>query len=349
MQQDSPAASTPLNPIPRLKIVVIGGGTGSFPILRGLRDRKVDLTALVGMADDGGSTGALRDELGVLPPGDVRQCLVALSAAPEHLRDLFNYRFEDGALAGHSFGNLFLSAAEKMTGNFGEAVRVSSELLRIRGRVLPITFDSIHLRLKLPTGEVLEGQRTIDDSRFSHVAPHPELFLEPAGRIAQEADEALRTADVIVISPGDIYTSLGPLLVVDGVAEALAATKATIIYVCNLAVKPGHTDGKTVAGHAAEIERFAGGPVIDYVLYNTAEPPAALREQYQKAGGLPVEANETELQQAHYKAAGYALAADEAPVFPAGDTLAQAGKRSYIRHDPVAAAKAILAAARRSL
>jgi uncharacterized cofD-like protein len=332
---------TPAKPT-KPKYVVIGGGTGSFPILRGLKERGVDVTALVGMVDDGGSTGTLRNELGVLPAGDVRQCLVALSSAPEDLRALFNYRFEDGALAGHSFGNLFLGAAEKMTGNFGEAVRVSSRLLRIRGRVLPITFDNVHLRMELADGTVLKGQRRIDDSKFSDTTPEPRLFLEPNGRIAPEADEALRTADVIVIAPGDLYTSLGPLLIVEGVAEALAATKATVIYVCNLAVKPGHTDGKTVAAHAAEIERFAGGPVIDYVLYNTAEPSAELLERYQQAGGLVVAVDAETLERAHYKAVGRPVIAGELPVFPAGDKLAVTGRRSFIRHDPAAASAAII-------
>jgi uncharacterized cofD-like protein len=325
------------------KYVVIGGGTGSFPILSGLKTRNVDLTALVGMADDGGSTGTLRGELGVLPPGDVRQCLVALSSAPEHLRDLFSYRFEEGALAGHSFGNIFLSAAEKAMGSFADAVRVSGELLRIKGRVLPVTTDDVHLRMELSDHTVLKGQRKIDDSKFCDETPHPKLFLEPAGTIAPEADEALRTADVIVIAPGDIYTSLGPLLIVDGVAQALAATNATVIYVCNLVVKPGHTTGKTVAAHAAEIERLAGRrQLIDYVLYNTATAPVTLQERYKKAGVPMVVADAAELSRAHYRSVGRSLISSDIPEFQAGDMLAATGRRSFIRHNAQAAANAIL-------
>jgi uncharacterized cofD-like protein len=298
------------------------------------------------MADDGGSTGALRDELGVLPPGDVRQCLVALSSAPEQMRQLFNYRFEDGVFAGHSFGNLFLSALEKSSGSFGEAVRLSSEVLRIRGRVLPITLDDIHLRLQLSNGAILKGQRTIDDSNFCQDSPHPRLFLEPKGSVDPEAAAAIRDADVIVIAPGDLYTSLGPLLIVDGVAEALAATKATVIYVCNLVVKPGHTSGLSVAGHAAEIERLAGGkPLIDYVLYNTAAPSTALLEKYTQAGELVVRADPAEFKNVHYHTEGRPLIALAPPVMQEGDKLAAAGKRSYIRHDASAAAEAILAIA----
>jgi uncharacterized cofD-like protein len=324
------------------KYVVLGGGTGSFPVLSGLKNKGVDITALVGMADDGGSTGTLRDELGVLPPGDVRQCLVALSSAPEHMRELFNYRFEDGALAGHSFGNLFLSALEKTTDNFAEAVRVSSEVLRIRGRVLPITLDNVRLCLELSDHSVLKGQRTIDDSKFCDDSPHPKLYLEPKGKIHPDADHALRTADVIVIAPGDLYTSLGPLLVVDGVAKALAASRATVIYICNLVVKPGHTTGLTVADHAAEIERLAGGSkIIDYVLYNTAKPSPALIEKYSKAGELMVVANQSELSRAPYRSVGRSLIADDMPILQKGDKLAQTGKRSFIRHDAEAVATAI--------
>ncbi|HSX34948.1 MAG TPA: gluconeogenesis factor YvcK family protein [Candidatus Saccharimonadales bacterium] len=331
------------------KYVVIGGGTGSFPVLSGLKSRNVDLTALVGMADDGGSTGTLRDELGVLPPGDVRQCLVALSSAPEQLRDLFSYRFEDGTLAGHSFGNLFLSAAQKTTGTFGEAVRMCSELLRIKGRVLPVTIDDVHLRMELSDHTILKGQRKIDDSHFCDESPHPKLFLEPRGRIAPEADEALRTADIIIIAPGDIYTSLGPLLIVDGVASAMAATHATVIYICNLVVKAGHTTGKTVADHAAEIERIAGGKhLIDYVLYNTASAPPALLEQYKQAGELMVAADAPQLARAEYRSVGRSLISSDIAEFQAGDLLAATGRRSFIRHNATAVADAVLEIAKRA-
>jgi uncharacterized cofD-like protein len=325
------------------KYVVIGGGTGSFSLLSGLKTRPIDITALVSMADDGGSTGTLRDELGVLPPGDVRQCLIALSLAPEQLRNLFNYRFEDGALVGHSFGNLFLSAVEKMTNNFGEAVRLSSEVLRIRGRVVPITLDDVRLALELSDHTVLRGQRTIDDSMFIENSPHPHLFLEPTGQINPEAGAAIRDADVIVIAPGDLYTSLGPLLIVGGVAEALAASKAKVIYVCNLVVKPGHTIGMTVADHAMEIERLAGGkPIIDHVLYNTAKPSRTLLEKYDQAGELMVVADQEQLIQAHYRSVGRALVADKLPVMSTADRLAITGHRSFIRHDSEALAEAIM-------
>ncbi len=321
--------------------MVIGGGTGSFSVLSALKPHVADLTALVGMADDGGSTGQLRDELGVLPPGDVRQCLVALSDAPTQLRELFNYRFEDGALSGHSFGNLFLSAVEKMTHDFDEAVRVAAGVLRINGRVLPITLDNVRLALTWPDKTTVRGEGRIDAMSFSAHEGRPNLHLEPKATINPSADAAIRTADVIVIAPGDIYTSLGPLLVVGGVSQALAATKAMVMYVCNLVVKPGQTSGFSVSDHAAEIERFAGGPIIDYVLYNTAQPDPALLKKYSHEGELPVAIVRKALAGAHYQTVGRRLLATDASARQnTHDRLA--AHRSFIRHEPAALARAIL-------
>lgn len=321
------------------RCVVIGGGTGSFSVLTGLRDQVSDLSALVSMADDGGSTGSLRDELGVLPPGDVRQCLVALSDTSDEVRNLFNFRFEDGSLAGHSFGNLFLSAVEKMTNNFGDAVRMAGDVLNIKGKVIPITLEDVRLAIKWADGTVVQGQGSIDITEFVASKGKPELYLEPNGRINPDADKAIRGADVIVVAPGDIYTSLGPLMIVGGVAEALAATNAKVIYVCNLMVKPGHTKGFTVADHVAEIERFAGAPIIDYVLYNTGAPEAQLFDKYAREGEVLVEANPAEFENASYEAIGVDLIATQVTTPSSADTLAF--KRSYIRHDAQAVAKAI--------
>jgi uncharacterized cofD-like protein len=291
------------------------------------------------MADDGGSTGALRDELDVLPPGDVRQCLVALSEAPEELRDLFNFRFAEGPLSGHSFGNLFLSAVEKMNNDFGSAVRMAGDVLRIKGEVVPITLDNVRLVAKWDDGTIVQGQNRVNITHFVSEKGLPDLHLEPAGRINPEADRAIRQADLIVVAPGDIYTSLGPLLIVDGVAEALAATKAQVVYVCNLMVKPGQTSNFTVTDHAAEIERFAGGPILDCVLYNTATPDAGLFEKYAREGEVLVEADAKKLITAHYKAFGRPLVARKASQPGKGDILAR--QRSFIRHDPSALADAI--------
>jgi uncharacterized cofD-like protein len=321
------------------RIVVIGGGTGGFTLLGALKNYCNHVTALVNMVDDGGSTGQLRDELGVLPPGDVRKSLVALSESPK-VRDLFNYRFDEGALKGHTFGNLFLTALEKMTGNFAEAVETASEVLHTEGKVVPITLDNIRLVVEWPDGTMVHGESNIDIMEFAAHKGRPDIRLEPQARINPEAVEAIRHADLIVLSAGDLYTSLGPSLAVKGVAEALQSSQANIVYVCNLVTKPGQTDGLTVSGHAAEIERLAGDDVIDYVIYNTAVPSSELANRYMKEGELMVEADTQKLQGAHYKAIGLPLLDHETADAVKGDPLA--AHRSLIRHDGDAIAQAIL-------
>ncbi len=323
------------------KVVVIGGGTGTFAVLSGLRDQPISLTAIVNMADDGGSTGVLRDDMGVLPPGDVRKCLVALSDASEQLRELFNYRYSEGSLSGHSFGNLFLSTVEKMTNDFNQAVRLSGEVLRIKGSVVPITLDDVRLRVVSNDGKyTVRGQGKIDAMTFGTQFSRPHICLEPAGRINPLAVQAIANADLIVIAPGDIYTSLAALLVVDGVGEALATAAARILYVCNLVVKPAHTAGFTVADHAAEIERFAGSPIVDEVLYNSGRPPAALLQKYTEAGELLVTTDAEQLARAHYASRGRSLISADVPETAKGDRLA--ARRSFIRHDNAALAEAIM-------
>lgn len=311
-------------------IVVLGGGTGSFTLLGALKNITPHITAIVTMADDGGSTGALRDELGVLPPGDVRQCLVALSEAPE-MRDLFNYRFAEGTLKGHSFGNIFLTALEKVTGNFADAVETASKVLNINGTVVPITLDNVRLVMDKADGTRLNGEHVIDEAHFGEQGTHPRLSLTPQARINPAAAEAIEAADVVVVAPGDLYTSLGPLLIVEGVTEALERTKATVLYVCNLTAKPGQTEGMDVTEHAAEIERFAGGPILDYVLYNTAQPEQQLLTHYIEKHSALVPYDEAALAGQHYRAVGMPLIAQTPVILHNADVLA--ANRSFIRHD----------------
>jgi len=328
------------------KIAVIGGGTGGFTLLGALKNYSRQVTALVNMADDGGSTGVLRDELGVLPPGDVRKSLVALSESPK-VRDLFDYRFDEGGLKGHTFGNLFLTALEKLNGNFAEGVETASEVLDIVGRVVPITLDNVRLRVNWPDGTSERGEGKIDVMQFEAVKGQPVLELEPAARINPEAAAAIRDADIVVISAGDIYTSIGSSLAVKGVTAALATTKATVIYVCNLVTKPGQTNGFTVSDHAAEIERLAGKPIIDYVFYNTAQPPTNLLDKYIKEGEVLVKVDADALANAHYKAIGAPLLDPQTAPVVKGDALAT--HRSLIRHDGDALAQKIIALARGEL
>jgi uncharacterized cofD-like protein len=320
------------------KIVVIGGGTGSFTLLRALKDHTSSITALVNMADDGGSTGVLRDELGALPPGDVRQCLVALSDSPK-IRDLFNYRFEVGTFEGHAFGNLLLSALEKMTGSFSEAVETASEILRINGRVIPATLDNVRLKMEWPGASViLHGERVIDADHFANDPRQATLSLIPDAHANPDGLAAIKNADLIVIAPGDLYTSLGPLLAIKGISTALCETAAPIVYVANLVTKQGQTEGFTVGDHASEIERFVGCEFLDYVLYNNQRPDSALARRYKAEGAYLVE-RDKDLAGASY----VAIAGEFLGVMAkdsSGDTLPVT--RSLIRHDSAAVAQSIM-------
>lgn len=322
-----------------VKIAVIGGGTGSFTLLSALKEHTSQLAAIVSMADDGGSTGVLRDELGTLPPGDVRQCLVALSDSPK-VRDLFNYRFEEGTFGGHSFGNILLTALEKTTGSFSEAVETASEILRVNGVVIPATLDNVRLKMEWSdVSTLLQGERVIDAEFFKHDPRLATLSLVPDAKPNPTALAAIEQADIIVVAPGDLYTSLGPLLVIEGIGEALRRTKATIIYVCNLVTKQGQTAGFTVSDHAAEIERFGGGGFLDYVLYNDQEPTNAVLARYHDEGAYLVEIDTAKLDEAHYTAlAGNFLGAMVEG--HKGDTIPVT--RSLIRHDAVAVASALM-------
>lgn len=312
------------------KIVVIGGGTGSFTLLSGLKKYTQNITALVNMVDDGGSTGALRDELGVLPAGDVRQCLVALSSSPK-VRDLFNYRFDEGSMKGHAFGNLFMAALEKMTGSFAEAVETASEVLGVCGHVYPITLDDTNLIVTLQDGTVVNGQHAADALHIPSTEK-PWLELEPAAFINPRARQAILDADLVVVAPGLLYGSLAPALLVRGVTRALAETKAKKVYVCNLVTKPSQTDGFMVEDFVSEIERFAG-VAMDYVLYNNHRPPEKLISRYAHDGEYLVEWDTYTLKGKHYHASGKRLIADEIwhNSNAASDPLA--AQRSLIRHD----------------
>ena len=324
-----------------LRVVTIGGGTGSFTLLSEFKKYFDNLTAIVTMSDNGSSTGQLRDELGVLPPGDARQCLVALSESPK-VRDLFNYRFDEGSLSGHSFGNLFLAALEKVTGSFAEAIETASEVLDVQGSVVPATLDNVQLKMTWEQqGITLEGEQIIDVEAFQADPRQATLSLEPSGAANPAALKAIQDAAIVVIAPGDLYTSLGPVLVADGFRTALSTTNAKVVYVCNLVTKQGHTDNFTVADHAAEIERFIGTPALDVVLYDNTEPPADLLEKYAKAGEFWVQADEANLQDKLYTSIGGNFIAPA----PGGQGSASdpiAAHRTFIRHDADAVAKKIL-------
>jgi len=324
-----------------IKIAVIGGGTGSFTLLSALKDHTKQLAAIVNMADDGGSTGVLRDELGTLPPGDVRQCLVALSDSPK-IRNLFDYRFEKGTFGGHSFGNILLTALEKVCGSFSEAVATASEILRVNGVVIPATLDNVRLKMEWPEcSAILHGERKIDAHCFKHDPRKATLSLAPQAKANPMALMAIEQADMVVIAPGDLYTSLGPLLVIDGIAEALQKTKAVCVYVSNLVTKQGQTDGFTVSDHAGEIERFVGDRFLDYVLYNEQKPSKDIARRYEKEKAFLVRVDGKKLDKASYTAVAGSFLGKIASRNKS-DKLSSI-KRSLIRHDSEAVAHALMA------
>ncbi len=267
------------------KVVVIGGGTGTFMVLSALKDYLVSLTAIVSMADDGGSTGVLRDQYGVLPPGDIRRALVALSESGDTLRALFNYRFENGDFEGHSFGNLFLSALHKITGDFGSAVKEASRVLNIKGNVFPVTLSDVRLSAKLSDGSIIKGETNIDiPVRGIKRSKIERVWLTPAASINPEAAKALAKADMIIIGPGDLYTSLIPNLLVEGVAEAIKNSKAKKVYICNLMTKRGETDNFKGADFMREIEKYLGAGILDYAIFNNKKPAKRILKKYRKEG-----------------------------------------------------------------
>jgi len=266
-------------------IVAIGGGTGLSTLLRGLKRRTANLTAIVTVSDDGGSSGRLQKELGVLPPGDVRNCLVALADDEALVTDLFRYRFEEGAgLTGHSFGNLFLAAMTGITGNFDAAIKESSRVLNIVGRVLPTTLSVVRLCAELDDGTIVEGESNISQTRRAI----RRVFFEPElAQPLEEVIEAIRGADAIVLGPGSLFTSILPNFLVDRISHEVAHANAVKIYICNVMTQPGETDNMTAADHVEALFRNAGTRVCDYVIVND-EPPHKLLTTYAQERQEPV-------------------------------------------------------------
>jgi uncharacterized cofD-like protein len=267
------------------KIVTIGGGTGLATLLRGLKKHTSNLSAVVTVSDDGGSSGRLQKELGVLPPGDIRNCLVALADDEALVTDLFRYRFTEGeGLTGHSFGNLFLSAMTGVTGNFDDAIKVSSRVLNIKGRVLPATLAVAQLCARLTDGSLIEGESNISKS----TAAIDHVFLDPPhAEPLQEVIAAIRDADAIVLGPGSLYTSIMPNLLVQRVASEIEAANAVKIYVCNVMTQPGETVDYTASKHVEALIANAKARVCDIVIVND-EMPRKLLDVYAEERQMPV-------------------------------------------------------------
>lgn len=321
------------------KIVTIGGGTGSFTLLSGLKKYPIELSAIVSMADDGGSTGILRDELGVLPPGDVRQCLVALSDSSEMLRTLMNYRFEEGGLSGHSFGNLLLSALEKVTGSFSAGVEEASKILSVKGEVIPVTHIDTKLFIKLKNDGLLQGENEINHNFEIQKRGVEKMYLSPKAKANSRAVQKILSADLIVMGPGNHYCSILPNLLVSGIPEAIRKSKAKVVYNCNLVNKKGQTDGFTLDDYIDEIERYIGKGRVDFAIYNNKKPSNTLLRKYAHEGE-PVSFNKESRKKRTYRTIQSNLLSTEKVRFARGDTIART--RSFIRHDTEKLSKVLM-------
>lgn len=309
-------------------LVTMGGGTGGYTVLSGIKNiPDVSISAVVAMTDDGGSTGVLRDELGVLPPGDARQCLIALSEQTDIVRKLMSYRFEDGGLAGHNFGNILLAGLEKVTGSFVGGIEVASDILKVKGKVIPVTDRTAILEALLTNGITLRGENEINHTNLEGVGVK-RLIVNNDAVINEHARNAILEADLVIIGPGNHYCSVLPNLVVKGCKEALQVTKGKILYIVNLTNKKGHTLTWNAKAYVDDIESHLGRK-LDYILINNEAPSQEQIEAYKlmEGDGVLIEndlGNDTRVIEASI------ISKNITPVNKA-DKISHV--RSFIRHD----------------
>jgi uncharacterized cofD-like protein len=309
------------------RIVALGGGTGLSTLLRGLKKYTGNLTAIVTVADDGGSSGRLRSEYRILPPGDFRQCITALADVEPLMNTLFQHRFKEGSLNGHSFGNLFIMAMAEITGDFEHAIRESGRVLAVRGKIVPSTLHDVTL-----IAEMADGETRVGESKIPHPGPGgnghtaiKRVFLEPEPTVNPEAEEAILNAEMIIVGPGSLFTSILPNLVVDGMAEALKASPAVKVFVCNVATQPGETEHYRVSDHLRAIEDHLGTNIFDFALVNSSH-----------AFPLPASAQEAGIQRVVYD---QATAAERGIRVLLADVV---NPRLSTHHDPDKLAKMIM-------
>ncbi len=271
------------------RVVVLGGGTGLATLLRGLKEYTGNITAIVTVSDDGGSSGKIRDEMGILPPGDIRNCLVALAEAEPLMQKLFQYRFyENDQLNGHSFGNLFIAAMSKISGDFETAIRHSSRVLAVRGRVLPSTLANCRLCARYTDGTETCGESNIPRSDKTI----EKVFLDPLNcQPHPDTVEAIKEAEIIVLGPGSLYTSIIPNLLVNGIPDALRASNALKIYVCNVMTQAGETQNFDALDHLETIEKHSKGKIADYIIVNNKKVNPRAASRYKEEGAYPVTFN----------------------------------------------------------
>lgn len=307
------------------KIVVIGGGTGLSVLLTGLKEYSSNITAIVTVADDGGSSGRLRQQFDILPPGDIRNCLVALADAPALMRDLFQFRFDASSeLSGHSFGNLFITAMTRLTGDFEKAIKETSRVLALRGQVIPSTLNNVVLVAQHKDGTITEGEGNIPKAHI----PIGKVRLKPEESMATpEAIKSIKEAQIIVLGPGSLYTSIIPNLLIKEITGAIMSSSAIKVYVCNAMTQYGETDGYKASDHVKALIAHTDPRIIDYCIVNIGQIPQALLERYRQQNSFPVACDRN-----HIEAIGYRVVEDD---FIISDDL--------IRHDPMKLAKIILA------
>ncbi len=310
------------------KIVAIGGGTGLSTMLRGLKSYSSNITAIVTVADDGGGSGVLRSDLGILPPGDIRNCVLALADTEPIMEKLLQYRFEDGMLKGQSFGNLFLAAMNGISSGFEEAVRKMSDVLAVTGRVLPVTLENVKLYAELEDGTVVCGESNIGKHNTFHPGRINRVYLEPKSiKPLRDALEAINEADAVILGPGSLYTSVIPNLLVGKVCEALINSNAAKIYVCNVMTQPGETDGYTVSDHIKAIEQHSYSGIIDYCIVNKSDVPESIKKKYSDDGAQTVEVDVRKL-------------TDEGVRILEGDFVSL--RNGLVRHNPKKLAETII-------
>lgn len=287
------------------KIVVIGGGTGLSTMLRGLKYYTSNITAIVTVGDDGGGSGALREDLGMLPPGDIRNCILALADTEPIMEDLLQYRFKDGRLKNQSFGNLFLAAMAGISDNFEEAVQKMSSVLAVTGKVIPVTLDNMKLVAKLQNGNIIEGESQIPEEAIKQNSRIEELKIIPENAKAlNEALEALKEADAIVMGPGSLYTSITSNLLVKDISKAVKKSNAIKIYISNIMTQPGETTGFKVSDHLKVLRKYGGKDIVDYVIVNTGEITDELKEKYKQEGSELVKLDEEDINSLGIKVVG---------------------------------------------
>lgn len=309
------------------KIVVIGGGTGLSTMLRGLKQYTHNVTAVVTVADDGGGSGVLREDLGMLPPGDIRNCILALANTEPTMEELLQYRFTDGMLKGQNFGNLFLAAMNGISDNFEEAVKKMSEVLAVSGKVLPVTLDDVKLKAKLENGIIIDGESLIPKMQIKENSRIVKIYLEPEN--AKPMNEALcdiKNADAIILGPGSLYTSIIPNLLVDGICDVIAKSNALKIYVCNIMTQPGETTNYDAYDHVQAL--FTHGlKSLDYVIVNNEKVPDEYKNRYIEDKSQPVSYDVDKFHQLGIKVIENHLLAI---------------KNDYVRHDELKLAESIM-------